>query len=490
MSRPPSRPAVVCGRCRQRRAGPQVILGERVCRACQLRFRRAPGPCPGCHQPKVLAFYDAQRRPACAACTDNQAVYGCAECGREDQPFGVKCGPCTLRERLTDLLSGPTGHIHPQLRPVFDALLAAPRTQSTLYWLTRSSARPDLLRAMARGDMPISHDSFDRLPPDRAVTYLRDLLAAHGVIESYQPSVERITPFLHEVLAGLSKPDADLLDRFTRWQLLRRLRSLEGRGRVTRSAVQSTRATILSTARFLTWLDTRHTPITAVTQTDLDHYLARHPGRGPTLAPFCDWTSRTGITPALQVPTTPKTLPDVTLSDHQRWAHVERLLHDDTISGYARIAGLFILLFAQPLSRVARMRPEQITLRDDGTVTITFDTVAIELPDPLDRLVLEQHTQATADRHNQHQNPWLFPGRHAGRHLATENFRRHLVAAGIHPAEARKAAMFQLAAEVPTPVLADLLGLAPGTASRWAALAARDWSQYTARRPLSPAPAD
>ena len=33
-----------------------------------------------------------------------------------------------------------------------------------------------------------------------------------------------------------------------------------------------------------------------------------------------------------------------------------------------------------------------------------------------------------------------------------------------------------------TPILADILGLAPTTTVRWAALAARDWSQYTALR--------
>lgn len=42
--------------------------------------------------------------------------------------------------------------------------------------------------------------------------------------------------------------------------------------------------------------------------------------------------------------------------------------------------------------------------------------------------------------------------------------------------------MFQLAGEIPTPILAEILGLSAHTAVRWAALAARDWSQYTAIR--------
>jgi hypothetical protein len=40
----------------------------------------------------------------------------------------------------------------------------------------------------------------------------------------------------------------------------------------------------------------------------------------------------------------------------------------------------------------------------------------------------------------------------------------------------RNAALMQLAAEIPAPVLGDLLGLSPQTAVRWATLAARDWA--------------
>ena len=64
-----------------------------------------------------------------------------------------------------------------------------------------------------------------------------------------------------------------------------------------------------------------------------------------------------------------------------------------------------------------------------------------------------------------------------GKHLATENIRGQLVARGIQPNSARKAAMFQLAGEIPTPILAEMLGLSTQTATRWAALVARDWTR-------------
>ncbi|HEY5530028.1 MAG TPA: hypothetical protein VIL51_11385, partial [Thermoleophilia bacterium] len=81
---------------------------------------------------------------------------------------------------------------------------------------------------------------------------------------------------------------------------------------------------------------------------------------------------------------------------------------------------------------------------------------------------------------------WLFPGGIPGRHLVTEKVRSQLVERGIQPSDARKAAMLQLAATMPSPVLAGILGRSPGTAARWAALSAHDWAHYTAQRATPP----
>lgn len=128
------------------------------------------------------------------------------------------------------------------------------------------------------------------------------------------------------------------------------------------------------------------------------------------------------------------------------------------------------------------MRAHQITVHPDGVTTATFDTFPVELPDPLDRLVRTHLTRRGQASYVSRPDTWLFPGGIPGKHLATENVRAQLVERGIQPRAARNAAMFQLAASMPTPILADILGLAPNTATRWAALAARDWSTYTAQR--------
>jgi hypothetical protein len=54
------------------------------------------------------------------------------------------------------------------------------------------------------------------------------------------------------------------------------------------------------------------------------------------------------------------------------------------------------------------------------------------------------------------------------------------------PAPIPNAALLQLAAEVPTPLLADMLGIDENTAVRWAALAGRSWNGYIAQRTPTP----
>ena len=59
---------------------------------------------------------------------------------------------------------------------------------------------------------------------------------------------------------------------------------------------------------------------------------------------------------------------------------------------------------------------------------------------------------------------------------------QELVARGIKPQASKHAALFQLAAELPHPILADVLGISSTSAARWSALSSRTWGQYTGAR--------
>ncbi len=78
------------------------------------------------------------------------------------------------------------------------------------------------------------------------------------------------------------------------------------------------------------------------------------------------------------------------------------------------------------------------------------------------------------------QTEWLFPGHLPGRPITAARLGARLGALGINAQAGRRAAMQQLAAEVPAAVPADLLGLAVTTAVDWATSAGGDWSRYAA----------
>jgi hypothetical protein len=170
------------------------------------------------------------------------------------------------------------------------------------------------------------------------------------------------------------------------------------------------------------------------------------------------------------------------MSEQKRWAGVDLLLHDDAIRLYTRIGGLFLLLFAQPLASICRMQTDQVILAEDGRVLVRFENTPVEMPEPLDALIREHMTRRGQASYASRNGRWLFPGGIPGNPLVTENIRSQLVERGIKPHNSRKAALFQLAGAVPTPIRSDLLGISTTTAVHWAALAARDWSGYIANR--------
>jgi hypothetical protein len=86
---------------------------------------------------------------------------------------------------------------------------------------------------------------------------------------------------------------------------------------------------------------------------------------------------------------------------------------------------------------------------------------------------------------------WLFPGLRPGEHLRPAALGARLRRLGPDHRTARNGALIALAAELPAPVLASLLGLHQNTAIRWTHYAEADWATYLAARartqPATPA---
>ncbi len=421
----------------------------------------------------------------CASCAGVESIFSCRDCGREDHPYGLhRCARCFLRERLTELLTDPaTGQIHHQLRPVFDELVNSERPQTGVWWLRKKPGiGPQLLSQMACGALEISHDIFRALPSDRSHDYVRALLVAVGVLGPVEIRIERMLPWIDDVVAELPTDDAALIRRFAHWHVLRQMRKAARENRLTKPMADACRRRIRVAIEFVGFPAHHDASAETATQDLLERYQG-HVRRTLTHEyAFIVWLRDCRINTTLTVPDVPRPPPAVTMSDTQRWAAVERLLHDTTLRRYTRIGGLLTLLFAQPLSRIVAMRTSQIIITDDRAVHVTFSTIPVQMPPVLDDLIREHLEHRGKSLYASRDTGWLFPGGNPGHHLATENIRSQLVAIGIKPYESRKATLFQLAGDMPAPVLAELIGITNNNAADWARLAARDWTDYIAER--------
>lgn len=94
-------------------------------------------------------------------------------------------------------------------------------------------------------------------------------------------------------------------------------------------------------------------------------------------------------------PTTSRS--DHRLQDEQRFAVLRRLLHGNDIGLRERFAGSVLLLYAQPLTRIAKRRTSDSMTADGGETAITVARGAIVLPEPLASIALvHQRQQAHA----------------------------------------------------------------------------------------------
>lgn len=165
-----------------------------------------------------------------------------------------------------------------------------------------------------------------------------------------------------------------------------------------------------------------------------------------------------------------------------RWAIIAKLLRHPDIEVVDRVAGSFVLLYAQPLSRIAVMTIDAITTTATD-VSVRFGTQAVVVPDPL----ATHLTTLIATGRAHHvgigstaSSSWLFPGHLPGRPITASQLGQRLGAFGIDARAARRAAQLQLAAEVPAVVLADMLGVTINTAVDWVHAAGGDWANYAA----------
>lgn len=484
-------PHHACGSCGRSRPAPAIWPMGPVCRSCYRRIRANPQPCTGCGQTRALIGRSPDGQGLCGPCAGTELDYTCRTCHEPNQLYAEgRCARCVLLDRVGELLTGPSGRsggrdgageaVGAFLRPVADTLAAAGRAESVLRWLQRGRGA-SLLVQLAALDRPVTHADLDELPqPDRLdLLYLRRLLVHAGVLPGRVEALERLDPWLDRLLAGRPATHGSVIRPFAQWAVLRTARRSAARSNYTSSAAARDRAEIRAATHLLADLDQQGLTLTGLTQTHLDRRLAGHPPGAEHLRCFLTWTAARGLTGPLLVAVQRHGPPTHFLDEDEHLAQLRHCLHDP-IPLTVRVAGSLVLLFGQPLTRIARLTAGAISHRGDQ-VLLTVADHPVLLPPALAHLVqqlADQPQLVSALPPSPGASRWLFPGRPAGQPLTASTLGRWLNEHGIHARPARNTALLQLAGDLPAAVLAELLGLHINTAVGWSGYARRDWAAY------------
>ncbi|MBP2527258.1 hypothetical protein [Rhodococcus sp. PvP104] len=398
------------------------------------------------------------------------------------------CLSCSVESRVQDLLTDPGGRVHPQLAGVATFLLDESPTERTHQLLNRAQWITVLRSLIESGD-PITHASLDRLKQGTHVRHLRSVLVYTGVLEDRGHDLDTVDAWIDELLDGLPHEIALLLRPYASWSVLHRARHRARRSAAHRPSAGSVsryaRTRITVAAQFLTWLTDNDLDLAGARQADVDRWLDDGTTTRQRLRDFLQWANSHHLAADLHVPALGREgLPQHLLGDDQRWALLRRCLRERELDLRLRVAGTLVLLYAQIPTRIVELTTDDIVTDDTGTHLI-LHTVPVLIPPPLAALtseLLEDNEQRP--RQQPPDDPvWLFPGSRPGTHFSGSRLSTNLnKTAGIFTRPARGAALCALAADLPAPVLADLLGVSVAAATRWSALAGRDHLDYLAAR--------
>jgi hypothetical protein len=392
--------------------------------------------------------------------------------------FG-RCHDCAAPIILRAALADPDGNIRFDLELVRRAL-ATSSPVTLLNWLSRKRT-VTMLRRLADGDGPVTHEVLDQLGRSGPVRHLRQVLIAHKVLPDRDRNLDYLERWFDDKLSEIGDVDERrALRGFLTWTHIRRLRIADSP--VSPYSAASIRNEVTSAIKLLGWLRARRRGLHTCTQADVDEWCLQggsmpHRARG-----FVVWCVERGYMNGVVLAPRQAAGSRVVFDDQDmRWRIVRRLLHDDTLATVDRVAGLLVLLYGQMVSRIVRLTVDDIS-ESEGHVMLRLGKWPLTVPQPLDQLLLElvvtRKGKASLGHTDEHR--WLFPGGLPGAALHPLAVSARLAKLGIPGRIGRNTALMENAAVLPAAVLSDLLGLSVDGAVQWTALAGSSGNAYAA----------
>jgi len=231
-----------------------------------------------------------------------------------------------------------------------------------------------------------THAALDALPASRTVEYVRGLLVAHGCLPPRDPHLATFERWLAAKLAQLDDPQQrQLIERFARWHLLPRLRRQAQDGPVPTGAFLHAKQATTVAIQFLAWLAGRGRDLPNASQHDLDAWFATGPSTRRHATKLLSWAREQRILRGVELPPRPVSQGPV-MSQQERLDHLRRVLAHDDLHVAHRLVAVLVLLFGQPISKIVRLRRDDVTVTADA-VTLRLSDDPITLPAPVAELM-------------------------------------------------------------------------------------------------------
>lgn len=320
-----------------------------------------------------MKIYDGTRSaPLCGVCTRPDPVFwrACPGCGEPGCITVGRCARCPTQRRLQELLGGGQGNIRPGLHNLYQELATAERITTAARWLNQSGA-PTILRTLD-SETPLTHQALDELAGettlagDKTTEHLRVVLVATGTLPTRDEQIARLERWITRLITEQPDPaERQLLHRYAIWHQLRRLR---GRLRGTDASYGQIRVIKQNTAgatRFLDWLTRYGLNLGTAGPGNLE---AWHISKDATLRAetgnFIRWANANKLT-TLHFHAEKWGGPSTAIDTEERWEDARRLLNDTTLKPEDRVVGLLVILYAQRLSSISRLRLDDVHVEAD-----------------------------------------------------------------------------------------------------------------------------
>ncbi len=480
------RPIRKCDDCDEMKPGHSTWPIGNLCSGCYQRRTQVPAPCSGCGRLRVMVARGTDGGEICRACCGIGAPNSCCrQCKAPDDIYDDgRCPRCVLTDRVHDLLSPEDSTVPAPLKPLAAALTEADNPYTVLNWLRRSRSAK-LLAELTAQQGEFTHEALDALPQNEPTRYLRGLLVAAGVLPRRDENLARLELWLANTIRQLPPYQARVTRAFGEWHVVRDARRRAARGRYTALAVDGDIRDIKAAIAFMSWLDTHDIDLQDTAQSDLDRWLVDHSSLHRTVVTFIRWAVARRVTGKLAITRPSKRNSSEFLDEQDLHDQLRRCLTDDTLPREVRIIGALIRLYALPVSRIVVLTTDRFH-RDENGAYLALDRHPVLLPPKLAVLIERQISQPVTDSRMLQQfgngSGYLFPGKAPGSPRNVVGTHNLLNQFGLPVLSARNTAMIEAVTNLPPIVVADLFGLHPNTAQRWANYAKDDWSAYLAAR--------